>query len=192
MASSVSITTSLSSLSPSFSKTSNNTTSGIISSETLVVNTDELSITASLIQSMPDIPESHIITTCPSAINASVLSTDYGQQRTSSLESFETSQHVISTTLIATTAAAEIQSFSNTLRVQPVAVPSAHVSSKGINHTNSSNGATADQTSYIFALVFGIFGGVLVLGIAFMIFKSMYTKSKNRVKKIKRKKDTGA
>ena len=164
-----------------------------MASQTVLISADELTITASLLQSRPALTESNIIATCPSTINASVLSTAHGQQRASSLESFETPQHAISITLIATTttAAAEIQSISQTLHAQPVAAQSVHVSSIGTKHTNSSSGAAADQTSYIFALVFGVFGGFLVLGIAFMIFKSMYTKSKNKVKKIKRKKDAG-
>lgn len=54
--------------------------------------------------------------------------------------------------------------------------------------TNSSNNATTNERSYIFAMVFGIFGGAVVFAIAVMIFKSIYTKSKNRVKKIKKTK----
>ena len=60
---------------------------------------------------------------------------------------------------------------------------------KDIVKTDPNNGAAAKDTrSHIFALVFGIFGGVLVLGIALLIFKSIHAKSKNKVKKVKRKK----
>eukprot|EP00112_Aurelia_sp_Birch-Aquarium-sp1_P000886 Seg1086.4 transcript_id=Seg1086.4/GoldUCD/mRNA.D3Y31 product="hypothetical protein" protein_id=Seg1086.4/GoldUCD/D3Y31 len=51
-----------------------------------------------------------------------------------------------------------------------------------INQFNVTTTTTPQQTSFLFATLFGVFGTLLVLGIAGMIAKSIHKKNKNRVK----------
>ena len=193
----VSISASQSSLKPSFDRNYNITASITLISETTTMKTDALHGITSLVKGLSTKTESYIDytgseylqinsavhTTCPPANNLSALSIAREMEETSKLQIYEHSQHLQPTSF---TVATGDESLLMTSTTQSNILLSEHVLSIEANYTNSSKESTSDQKSYIFALVFGTVGGLLVFGIVFMIFKNVYTKSKNRVKKIKR------
>ena len=191
-------------LKPSFDRDYNITASIILNPETTTTTTGAFHGQTSLVKGLSTATESYIDytgsndlrintvahTTCPPANNLSALSITREKQGTSKLQIYEPSQGVQPTSLAV---ANGDQSLLITSMITSIPsnthsniLSSQHVFSVEAKYTNSSKGSTADQKSYIFALVFGIVGGFLVFGIVFMIFKNLYTKSKNRVKKIKR------
>ena len=68
---------------------------------------------------------------------------------------------------------------------------SSRVLIKQFNVTSTTT-TTPQQTSFMFATLFGVFGTLLVLGIAGMVVKSIHKKNKNRIKPFTRSEFTNA
>ena len=194
-----SINASRQSLKPSFTTNYNNTTLTIYNFTITSTKTDDSNGKTAFIEGTPKKSEnsldytgseeissieSSFHTICPSTQNASALTTAHEMQESTRSHAFESPNLKFMSLLISS----GDQYYSKYSIIEAYAVSSLEVSGTEMKNTNSSKGSTADQKSYIFALVFGVFGGFLVLGIAVMIFRNLYTKSKNRVKKIKKKK----
>ena len=206
----MSINASPSSLEPSFNNNNNTgTTSVSFNSENTVVETEMLTRDASSVQHSQftstamnaSTKESSAVSTCHPTNNQTISAMSYldvaasstvskanNMQITSTVQTLQTLsklQQMVSAKVTRT----EFHHFMTSSSSSSVSIitSSAHMTNPNLK-TKNTNSSDSDQRSYIFALVFGIFGGILVLGIAALILKNVHTKSKNRVKKIKKPK----